>query len=363
MNMIDYIGWRGDITFREKGINDIDNLIFSELAYTDMKSFYKADDDFSMTVAEIYDAYTRNGIDQSKLMNDPLPVLRKASASERFKNVRVYWYSDVTDADMLTQFAAVTFLYREGEAYVAFRGTDNTVIGWRECFNMSYLSETPGQNKAVEYLNKVGGLFDGTLYVGGHSKGGNFAVYASAFCKNVIKDRIVRVYSNDGPGFLSEVSESEDYLNIVDRIRKIVPESSLVGNLLDDKVKNNYITSSAKGFVQHDPYTWNVYGTRFEASQKQDNASVFMKDTLSRWLSSLNDENKKIFVDAVFGTLDEAGVKSLSELGENRFATVITLLKSASKIDPDNKTDMQNTVKMLVKAGREVAKSGKKNSK
>ena len=363
MNMIDYIGWRGDITFREKGINDIDNLIFSELAYTDMRSFYKTDDDYSMTVAEIYDAYKRDGIDQSKMMNDPLPVLREAACSERFKNVRVYWYRDVTNADMQTQFAAVTFVYREDEAYVAFRGTDNTVIGWRECFNMSYLSETPGQNKAVEYLNMVGRLFDGALYIGGHSKGGNFAVYASAFCDDEIKKRIVRVYSNDGPGFLSEVSDSEDYLSVVDKIRKVVPESSLVGNLLDDKVTNNYITSRAKGFAQHDPYTWNVFGARFEVSKKQDNASVFVKDTLSRWLSSLNDENKKIVVDTVFGTLDDMGVKSFSELGENIFATIITLFKSVSKIEADSKAYLQSTVKKLVKAGREVAKTGKKSSK
>ena len=363
MNMVDYIAWRGDISFEERGINDIDNLIFSELAYMDLDHFYAGKDDLSMTVAEIYDVYTRDRIDQSGTMNDPLPVLRKAACSERFMNVRVLWYTEETDADMQSQFAAATFIYKENEAYVAFRGTDNTVVGWRECFNMSYLSETPGQSKAVEYLNRVSSKFDGALYVGGHSKGGNLAVYASAFCDDDIKDRIVRVYSNDGPGFLNEVSKNEKYLSMLCKIRKFVPDASLVGNLLDDKVTNNYIASSAKGFAQHDPYTWNVYGIHFEPSENRTIISEFMTDTMSRWLDGLSDENKRIFVNAVFGSLDDAGVVNLSELNENRLQTYAALLKAASKIKPDNMNDLQNSIKLLVKAGRDVALTNRKSDK
>ena len=361
MNMIDYIGWRGDITFEEKGLNDIDNLIFSELAYMDLKDILSLDGSDCLTIEEIYDAYTAKGVDQSHMMNDPLPVLRKAALSERFRHVRARWYYDDVDADRQIQFAAITFLYREDESYIAFRGTDNTLIGWRECFNMSYLSETPGQSGAVMYLNRIADQLKGSLYIGGHSKGGNFAVYASAFCDEAVRDRIVKVFSNDGPGFLSEVADSENYIAAVPKIRKFVPDSSLVGALLSDRVGKIIIKSSVKGFTQHDPYTWNVIGPRFEQSEERTAGSVILSDTMRRWLSSLSDDNKRIFVDSLFNALDEAGVKNVRDLGENRLSTYHAIIKAVSKLDTQTMADFQNTLKMLVKTGTEVALNNQKH--
>ena len=362
MNMVDYIVWRGDITFDMKALNDIDSLIFSELAYMDLKDILPSDGSRSLTIAELYDVYTAKGIDQSHMMNDPLPVLRKAALSDRFKDVRARWYYEETDADRQIQFAAVTFLYHEGEAYVAFRGTDNSIIGWRECFNMSYLSKTPGQSKAVMYLNRVAQLFDGELYVGGHSKGGNFAVYASAFCREEVRERIVKVFSNDGPGFLSEVADSEEYTRLLPKIRKFVPDSSLVGALLSDRANSTIIKSDAKSFAQHDPYTWSVSGVRFEQSGSRTGSSMFMSDTMSRWLSNLSDKNKKLFVNAVFDSLDEIGVKNVSDLNENRLYTSHAFLKAMSAIEPENMADFQNVIKALIKTGTEVViETNKKN--
>lgn len=358
--MIDYITWRGDITFEERGLNEVDSLIFSELVYTDLDDVLPVDSDKEMTIAEIYDHYTRLGIDQSATMNDPLPILRKAAISERFMRVRVRYYYEDTNADQQVQFSAMTFLYKEDEAYIAFRGTDNTIIGWHECFNMSFLSETPGQQRAVSYLNKVAPKIDGKLYVGGHSKGGNFAVYACAFCEEEIKNRIEKVYSNDGPGFLSEVAGSEQYKALLPKIVKFVPDSSLVGSLLEDDAKPQYIRSSEKGFAQHNPYTWQVVCRAFEHVDEQSQSGIFMSETMRQWLETLDDKNRRLFVNAVFNALDSAGVKNVNDLNENRLATYHAILKAVSKLDSDSMNDFQNTLKMLVKTGKDIALSGNK---
>ena len=227
MNILDYIDWRGDITFEEKGLNEVDNLIFCEISYLVMDDIERARSDEGMTVAALYEAYAGLRPRPKLIMNDPMPALRKMALSARFRNVIVKRYVNDVNPDEQAQFSAVTFLYKEDEAYVAFRGTDDTLVGWREDFNMSFLSETYGQKAAVEYLNGIAAETSAKLTVGGHSKGGNFAVYAAAFCDADIREnRIERVYSNDGPGFRNEVTDSEGYLAVLPKIVKIIPESS-----------------------------------------------------------------------------------------------------------------------------------------
>lgn len=362
MNILDYVAWRGDITFEQSPFNEVDNLIFSELAYVSMDGLMPEDGSDTLTVAQLCRRYTEAGCSQTYLINDPAPLLKKAAESARFRDIGVKWFTQKIDVRQQIQFAAVTFIISDEQAYIAFSGTDNTIVGWREDCNISFLDETPGQYEAVQYINTVAARTRGELIIGGHSKGGNLAVYGAAFCdEEVIKNRITQVYSNDGPGFNDDVANADRYLAILDKTLKILPESSLVGILLSGKERRKIIKSSAKGILQHDPYSWCVDVTRFEEAEELTGASMIMDDALGRWVASLSKENKKILVDSVFDALEASGAETLCEISENKLLSYNAILKALGKLDAQSRNDMLGSLKKLLISGRDAVKDDMMN--
>jgi hypothetical protein len=354
MNILDYIDWRGDITFAERGLNEVDNLIFSTLAYLTMDGLVSDDGTVSPTIGELYAAYREKDYDQSVLITDPRALLEKAAQSARFKDIKASRFVNVIDAEKEIQFSAVTYRYAPDAVYVAYRGTDTSIVGWREDMNFSFVAGTPGQNEAAAYLNRVASQENGSLTVGGHSKGGNFAVYAAAFCDPAVRERIVRVYSNDGPGFNREIASSSSYLAVLDRTVKIIPDSSLVGILLSSKEPRQVIRSSAKGLMQHDPFTWSVTGTRFDRADERNAASIFMDDTLNRWVETLTDDERRMLVNIIFDTLESTGASTLVQINENRRATYNAIIKAITRIDSDKKGEVLTVLGKLIASGRSV---------
>ena len=355
MNILDYIDWRGDITFRQKGLNEVDNLIFSVLAYLRMDGLVPED---GVTIDGLYERCTDVGLQSTGLLNDPLPLIAKAAVCERFRDVVVKAYVNMVDAEKQIQFSAVTFVYDKHKAYIAFRGTDNTIVGWREDLNLSFLSETPGQYEAAAYLNRAAEGFDGDLYVGGHSKGGNFAVYAAAFCDPAAREKIVKVYTNDGPGFNQSVASSENYVAVVDRVEKIIPESSLVGVLLSSQANRKVIRSSAKRAMQHEPFSWQVIGDHFEEVEMRSDSSVFLDGMLNSWAASLSDTDLRMLADTVFGVLEATGATTLSEIKANKASTYPAILKAVAQMDSDAKSEMLEMLKKLLISGKDTAIAG-----
>ena len=331
MNMLDYLRWRGDVPFSACGLNEVDNLIFSALAYLDMDALASGGN--TQTVASLCEAYFGAHRDRKEASAERTALLKAAAESPRFRGVEVCRYVNEVDAEKQLQFSAVTFRFRGAEAYIAFRGTDQTLVGWREDFNMSFLRETPGQNAAVAYVDDTAAAIPGRLTLGGHSKGGNFAVYAAAFCSPAASARIDCVYSNDGPGFRREITNDPRYLAILPKTEKIIPESSLVGILLSGKEARRIVKSSAKGVMQHNPFTWCVLGPVFEEAGERTRSSVFMDDTLSKWVASLSDEDLRTMFDVIFDSLDASGVTTLKDLQSNPLATYTALFKAISRVD------------------------------
>ena len=220
--------------------------------------------------------------------------------------------------------------------------------------NFSFLEQTPGQSRAAGYIDRVAGVLHGELTVGGHSKGGNFAVYGAAFCDKAARGRIVRVYSNDGPGFRSDIVDTPNYRSVVDRTVKIIPESSLVGILLSDRENRRVVSSSAKGVMQHDPYSWTVLGDSFVEADDRSLASIFMDDTLHRWVASLSDEDLRVMVDTVFDTLQASGVSTLAEINADKRVTYSAILKAAAKVDPSARAELGEIFKKLLTSGRDA---------
>lgn len=354
MNILDYLDWRGDLTFAERPFNEVDNLILSTLAYLKMDGLVPENPSASVSIADLPAKYKAAGYDQTAFFNDPYPLAEKAADTARFKDVRVSRYMSRTETDEAVQFAAVTFDLGDGTQYVAYRGTDETIVGWREDFNLALLPKTPGQSEAVDYVNAVAADSAGKLRLGGHSKGGNFAVYAAAFCEEATKKRILSVYSNDGPGFLHEIADSEAYKSILPRIQKIIPDSSLIGILLSGSEPKHVIASAARGVMQHNPYTWNILGQHFVAAERRDPFSVFIDETMARWIETLNDEQKQTLITAIFDSLEASGVSTVNDLKTGNLATYNAILQAIKKLDPSMQSEVADAMRKLALAGRDV---------
>lgn len=354
-SILDYLAWRGDISFEYAHFNEVDNLVFSELAYFNFNEVFADTDVRSMTLTEAFHRYQELENPTRYPFNNPIPMLTACADTVRFGQVRVSHFIDHTDSRDQIQFVAVTFdLGREGW-YIAFRGTDNQIVGWREDCNFSYMEESPAQSEAVNYLNHALTELRGPVWVGGHSKGGNLAIFAAAFCMDLFRSQIVKVYSNDGPGFNEFIINNPNYRNILPKVRLIVPEASLIGIILLNDAKKHIIKSSGKdGLHQHSPYTWLVKRDRFELAEKQSSGAILLDETLDRWLAVLNSNQKMAFVSTVFDILEASGSDTLDELNSRKWISYNAILKAAAAQSSSSKENFMYTIKQLAIIGGDV---------
>jgi len=351
-NILDYVAWRGDLTFAERPFNDVDNLILAELAYTNFKGIVS---DMPVAVSDAWKLYEADGRDQSSMSCDPRAILEVCADSRRFGTILVHNYADIFDHEDTRQFGAMTFYLEDGTIYVAFRGTDTTMAGWREDLNFSYMMATPAQLDAVNYLNSVCASTDCPVRVGGHSKGGNLAMFAAAFCKTAYRDRIIQVYSNDGPGFNEVIASSDSYRGSLGKVKLIIPDGSVVGILLSNKQEKTVVKSNGKdATAQHIPYSWQVERDGFEEADRQSSTSLLLDRTLDEWVDNLNSEERAGFVSAIFDALDASGVKCLEDLSHDRWKTYNAILKAMGDLAPERKDIVKGVVLRLAAAGRDA---------
>lgn len=257
-------------------------------------------------------------------------------------------YADSLDVAKQKQFAAVTFLLDEETAYVAYRGTDATFVGWKEDFNMAFISPVPAQQEGACYLNAVSERIPHKLMVGGHSKGGNVAVYSAMECQPSVQDRIVRVYSHDGPGFRDEIFTSEKYAAIKSRIHKTLPQSALVGMLLQHQEDFFVVESKQFWVMQHDPFSWAVEEDDFRYTQNITGGAEYINTTVSQWLSTLDDEKRELFITTFYGVIEAMGVVRFSDLTEDWQKKAASVLDAIKGIDPETKRFVLKTIISLV---------------
>ena len=249
------------------------------------------------------------------------------------------------------QFSALTILLEGELPYVAFRGTDGTLVGWKEDFNMSFLTVVPAQKEAVQYLCAASDFLRGRLRVGGHSKGGNLAVYASAFCGEEIQSRIESVYNHDGPGFLSEVVTREGFQRILGRVHTFVPQSSVVGMLLQHEEGCAIVHSTNTWLLQHDLYSWETACNGLVFTEARTRSSRFIDSTLKAWLTQMNPEDRGKLVDGVYTALSASGAVTVADL--NRPKTAVSVLREMKKLDEPTKAIIQQAVELLSASARE----------
>ena len=264
--------------------------------------------------------------------------MREMAKTRRFGDIRLFHYIDDIDYEEQSQFCAVTLLLDDHSIFVSYSGTDNTIVGWRENFNMSFLEETPGQKKAVRYLNETASPDWETLRVGGHSKGGNLAVYAAAFCQKSIQEKILAVYCNDAPGFSGNKIDEPNYRSILPKIHAFIPEASIVGMLLEHK------ESYAVGNVM----------VRVESAAKE---SILLDQTLKAWIDKMDTKQREEFVDTLFEILEEGQIETVDDLANIRWKKLIELLKLSSSLEHENQEVLKRTLKMLLEESQKTIKN------
>lgn len=272
------------------------------------------------------------------------------AASPRLRELRVCHYVEDFDEAAEKQFSACTLRLPGGGAYVSFRGTDNTLVGWREDFNMAFETGVPSQRAATAYLERVAPTVSGPLFAGGHSKGGNLAVYAACTCSDAVAARLARVFSHDGPGFTAETLASEGWRARADLVSKTVPRSSLIGMLFEQQEDYAVVDSSVTGVSQHDPFSWVVEGSDFVRLEGIGRGAGFVDETLNGWISSMTREERAGFVDTLFSVLSAGGEATFAELAGNWQSSVPAMLHELGGLEPGRREHIMRALALLLRA-------------
>ncbi len=359
-NIIDYIEWRGDLSFKQSPFNEVDNLIFSGLIYLEFSGIVPmAGEKGRINLGEAaMNFFQKYPIEE----RDKLPYLQKTMSlvleammhTTRFSRCMLSSYVNEIDMEHESQFCAMKIELEDGSVYIAFSGTDNTIIGWKENFNMSYLSETPGQKKAVEYVERTVPFYKNKLRFGGHSKGGNLAVYAAMYSRKSIQKRILEIFNNDGPGFTSAMIQKDGYQQILPKVRTILPQSSIIGMLLEHEEKVEVIQSSNKGIMQHDALSWNVRGASFVHVDGLTSESMKINLTLKKWIDSMDENQKHSFVDALFMIFEKANINDTEQLQKLNIKLVFEIIKALGELEPKTREVLIKTIKLLIDTSRHM---------
>lgn len=365
-NLMDYLDWRGDLTLAQAPFNEVDNLILAELSFVDFQGIVpgpgEGDGVPLAEAAELFFARFPEGeeIDMGVLVPAAIPdMLRKMAASRRFGEMRLNCFTDQLDVGKGEQFAALTIETGDGLLYLSFRGTDDTLAGWKEDFELACMPEVPAQKKAVRYVRDAAKQYPRRrLRLGGHSKGGNLAVYAGVFCPVSVQRRVETVWSNDGPGFHMDLLDLPEHRRIEGRIRSIVPKSSVVGMLLEHEEDYAVVDSDQLGFMQHDGFSWQVMGDHFLTLHQVTRQAHLSDMALREWVHGMPVERRERFVTALFDVLSASGAVTLKDLKADSFKAAGAMVKAMKDLDKETREGLLDFVGLLFKSNLRMTLEG-----
>lgn len=273
------------------------------------------------------------------------------ASNPRFNSIRVGGYCERYSIVEQTQFAAVTMMLPDGTLVVSFRGTDDSFVGWREDFNMAFQYPVPAQESAGSYVRQVAAIWKkNPIITTGHSKGGNLAVYAGLAGDDKLRDRLIRMYSLDGPGFPNSVVQSYEYFTIMDRIVKIVPDSSIVGMILEAPERSTVVKSNQYGILQHLLFNWQIENGSFIEESSVAAGSQYFNTALNEWISNLSPEQRKRAVEALFTLVYSSGTDHVSGILSTFPKAIPEVIGSFVGLREEDRKNMLTAFNLLVKA-------------
>ena len=331
----------------EKPFTDVDSLLLSQFSYMNLSAF--EDELKCENKIEIRELLKAERFERLMFhVRDTMRLLYAMASSPRWRNIKIGNFVEKLCDQSEEQFAAITVYLDDDHACAVFRGTDATLVGWKEDFRLAFRKPLASQEMSSVYLNQVGCKLPGAFMVCGHSKGGNLAAYAATWAETGVQRRITDIYSLDGPGFLPEVFEGDSYEQIRSRVHRILPYSSLVGMLLQNYEQYEVVKSSGIGILQHDAFTWQIEDGKFvkavdiEAKQKR------MNEALNQWIFTLPEEERQLFVETLFQVIDQTGVTTLTEFSEHWKENLKSCLKSLKNLDPETRKRIRRIIKILL---------------
>lgn len=366
--ILEYIDRYKDCTLDEMPFNDVDSLVLCQLSYLKF-------DGIVPSVNVLEDSVVLKDLPQmegyEKIFADvryekPNRALMEGLlASKRFQNLKMNCFIDMIEKEWEMQFSAITFILENGLVYVAFRGTDENMVGWKEDFNMVYLAPVPAQEYSVKYLNTVASRVRCPFIVGGHSKGGNLSIYSAMNCKPQVQEKILQIYSMDGPGFRPETLEAGKYEKISNRVKRILPHSSLFGMIFASDLSYRVIESKSFGIAQHDPYSWVVKEDHFKPVKKIYGSRMQMDQTLNTWLLSLDEQQVRIFGDTLYQVMLASNTDNLIDLTADWKKSVNGIITALKEVDEDSKKVLKEVTRAFFEIAanqmKEEIVSGTKN--
>lgn len=367
--IIDYVKEYGNVPFAAAGVNDVDSLVLSQFAYLKFDGMVPGlfDNKPSVTLEDIYahEEYEKLYADV-RFAKENRALFEAMRESVRFGDMKVNCYINIIEQEWETQFSAVTCILGDGTLYILYRGTDESMVGWKEDFNMAFLSPIPGQAYSVKYLNIVTGFLKKDFYVGGHSKGGNLAIYAAMNCNKKVQDRIIRVYSMDGPGFRPETLKRGAFEAIAERTVKILPHSSLVGMIFEQNMDYLVVDSKGLGLAQHDPYTWLTEKGSFLYIEDISQYRKFMDRTMNEFILGLEKEELRIFVDTMYQIISASQADNLIDFVADWKKSVGGIIEAMKEVTPETREMMKHFAKGLFqlmgqRMKEEIKRLGKNN--
>ena len=361
-NILDYLNWRGDLTLAQSPFNEVDNLILAELSFVNFTGIVPGPGEgegvpLHAAAEAFFRSHEGGDMGMGVLVPDEIPaLLKKMAECPRFREMKVNCFCDHLDVRKAEQFAAVTVELGDGSIYLSFRGTDDTIAGWKEDFLLGCQPEVPAQKKAVAYVKAVAAQYPRRkLMLGGHSKGGNLAVYGGIFVPLAIQRRISAVWSNDGPGFYGAVLETPQHARLEGRIHSIIPKSSVVGMLLEHEESYTVVDSDQVGLWQHDGFSWQVLGTGFVTLREVSRQGRRNDLALKEWVRRLPVDQREKFVDGLFEVLTASGATTLTDLKEDGFRAAGAMVRAMKDMEKDTRDALFNAIATLFRSNIQAA--------
>ncbi len=333
-DIFDYLDWRGDLPFSVSPFNEVDNYIVAKIGCCNFDGIVPEDAQ-SVPIGAALDAYfdavggdARFGVLCSAKLT---PLLRRLPATPRFRDLTLSGFVRRALPERTEQFSALTVSFPDGTHYVSFRGTDDTLYAWKEDCMMALSGAVPAQRDAADYLAWAAAAYDGPLRVGGHSKGGNLAVYAAANAPTAVQTRIGVIYNNDGPGFDAAFLDSPGYRAVRERILTLLPQFSIVGTLLEQDSNCTIVRSARFGVAAHDGFNWGVRGTAFLRCDDLSRSSRAFDATMERVLGQMDMDERREFIETLFRILTATGAVTLTDINERRLRKALSIARGMAK--------------------------------
>lgn len=358
MNMLDYLDWRGDLSFAAAPFNEVDALICAWLSYYEFDDLlHDADFHGDLSLHELGERQLKE-LGPAPRLNlnftiDPslsaTLLLTKMYDTVRFRDMRLLRCRELFDEQAGVQFAAMSFAAENAPYIVAYRGTDTSLAGWKEDFELSFMEHVPAQALALQYLEAE--TLPRNTVICGHSKGGNLALYAALNGPAEKLRQVERIYNFDGPGFRAPMETMPRFDMIQSRIVTVVPESSVVGMLLDHPESYRVVKSDMVSIFQHNGMMWQVLGDHFVDAGQLNLSSVIVDKTMENWLDKMNLDERREAVKIVFTVLEGTGVRNFPDLTDHAVRNMLLMLKGVSHLSWPQKKLAARLILEMIKAG------------